>query len=107
MKFGRAIAIGLFFASPAFILGASSIPPAALGQVEARISFCVKVDSSYAEAYKELGKRLVANMTEKELKEARESSDYKQNYDSTTSELEKVPADKAVQTCRAAVSSGQ
>ena len=107
MKFSRTLGIAVLFAFPALILGASSVPPAALGQVEATINFCSKVDSSSAAQYKEWGKRLVANMTEKELKEARDSSEYKQNYDSITSQLEKVPADKAVQNCRAALSNGQ
>ena len=107
MKFSRTLGIAVLFAFPALILGESSVPPAALGQVEATINFCSNVDSSSAAQYKEWGKRLVANMTEKELKEARDSSEYKQNYDSITSQLAKVPAEKAVPTCRAALNNEQ
>jgi len=42
-------------------------------------------------------------MSEKELAEARESAEYKENYSAITSQLDKLPTDKAVESCRAAV----
>ena len=82
----------------------SSIPPKSLAQIEARIDFCVRVDSASADQYKALGKAIVADMSEKELKVARESSDYKPAYDGLTGQLEKIPRDKAVESCRASLS---
>ena len=104
MKIYRGLGLAALLAIPAFALGENSIPSGALGQVEATISFCAKVDSSSAEQYKEWGKRIVAGIKEKELKEIRDSSEYKESYDSSTSQLDKIPAEKAVQTCRAALS---
>src|SRR4029077_10684009 len=72
-----------------------------LGQVEARVDFCARVDSKNADQYKELGKMVVAGMSEKELKEVRESNDYKTAYDETKGQSEKIPQDKAVEGCRA------
>jgi len=79
------------------------MPPKALGQVEATIDFCVRVDSKLADKYKAFGKAVVGDMSEKELKEARDSGDYKENYSAITGQLEKTPADKAVEGCRASL----
>jgi len=106
MKIYRMLGLAALLTIPAFTLGENSIPPAALGQVEATIGFCAKVDSGSAEQYKEWGKKIVAGMKEKELKAARESNDYKESYESITSQLDKIPADKIVQACHAAVSDG-
>jgi hypothetical protein len=89
---------------PQTVCAESSIPPKALAQIEARVDFCVRVDAASADQYKALGKAIVADMSEKELKEARESSDYKPAYDGLTGQLEKIPHDKAVEGCRAGLS---
>ena len=84
-------------------LAAPPVPPKALGSVEATIHFCSRVDSKLADKYKEWGKLLVRDMSEKELAEARGSSEYKEAYDSLSAELEKLPTKKAVDACRASL----
>lgn len=81
-------------------LAAPAVPPKALGMVEAKVDFCARVDSQSADKYKELGKLAVAGMSEKEVKEARESNDYKTAYNALTGQFEKIPQEKAVAGCR-------
>jgi hypothetical protein len=85
------------------MLAGNSVPPQALGQIEATGNFCARVDSPWADKYKQVGKALVAGMSEKELKEARESNDYKTAYETMTGTLEKIPQDHAVESCRASL----
>ena len=103
MRLYSILGLAAFFVLSQFTLAAPSIPPKALGQVEATINFCAQADSKLADKYKEWGKAIVADMSEKELKEARDSSDYKETYSAITGQLEKVPAEKAVESCRAAL----
>jgi hypothetical protein len=46
---------------------------------------------------------LVKEATEGELKQARNSSEYKEAYDTITEQLAKVPKEKAVEACTAFV----
>lgn len=101
VKFCRTLGLVAVVAFPQLMLAGHSIPPQALGQIEATGNFCARVDSPWADKYKQGDKVLAAIMSEKELKEARESSDYKAAYDATTGRLEKIPQDKAVEGCRA------
>jgi hypothetical protein len=101
VKFSRTIGLVAVLTIPQLILAAPAVPPKALGQIEASADFCARVDSPLADKYKEVGKVLVTGMSEKELKEVRESSDYKTAYDAMTGRLEKIPQDKAVASCRA------
>lgn len=105
MKLYRVLGLAGFVVFSQFTLAAPSIPPKALGQVEATIELCVRVDSKSAAKYKELGKAVVAGMSDKDLAEVRESRAYKESYKAITGQLEKVPADKAVEGCRAALPS--
>jgi hypothetical protein len=82
---------------------ASPIPPKALGPVEATVDFCIKADSKSADQYKQWGKSLVREMSEKELVAARNSDEYKEAYAGIKTELEKIPAEKAAGSCRAAL----
>jgi hypothetical protein len=100
-KFYRTVGLVAVLTLPNLMLAAPPVPPKALGQVEARVDFCARVDSKNADQYKELGKMVVAGMSEKELKEVRESNDYKTAYDETKGQSEKIPQDKAVEGCRA------
>jgi hypothetical protein len=103
MKLYRTLGLAAMFAFPQLTPAASSVPPGALGQVEATVSFCARIDSKSADQYKELGKIIVAGMTDKELAEARDSKEYKEASDLTKGQLEKIPEEKAVETCRAAL----
>ena len=88
---------------PVCAVSAPPVPPKALGNVEAIVNFCVRVDQESADKYKSLQKAVTHDMTEKELAEARDSADYKEAYDAVTGELEKIPAEKAPKSCRAAL----
>jgi hypothetical protein len=79
-----------------------SMPPQALGQMEATLKFCSNVNPKAEANYKELGKMLVKDATEEELTKARASSAYKESYDSITERLGKAPKDKALESCAAA-----
>lgn len=78
-----------------------SVTPQALGQVEATLKFCSSVNPKAEAKYKEMGKMLVSEATEEELKKVRETSDYKDSYDEITKQLEKAPKDEAVKACTA------
>ena len=99
MTFYRTFCFAALLAIPQ-LMPAESIPPAALGQVEATVNFCAQADAKAADRYKEIGKSLVAGMSEKELAEARRSSEYKETYEAITTELQKMPADQAIESCR-------
>jgi hypothetical protein len=76
-----------------------SMSPQALGFVEGTLDFCAKADPNSADKYKAAGKAFVADATQEELDKARNSGEYKDSYDSTTSDLEKTPKEKAVKAC--------
>jgi len=103
MKLYGWLSLAALCALPQVTRAAPAVPPKALGSVEATVKFCAQADSKSADKYKEWGKLLVREMSEKELAEARSSSDYKETYETITAELEKIPSDKAVETCRAAL----
>lgn len=100
VKFYRSLGLVAVLTFANHTLAAPAVPPKALGMVEAKLDFCSRVDSESADKYKEYGKTVVAGMSEKELKEARESSDYKAAYNALTGQLEKIPQEKAVASCR-------
>jgi hypothetical protein len=103
MKLYLVLGLVAILSIPQLVLAAPPVPPKALGSVEATIDFCSRVDSKSADKYKEWGKLLVRDMSEKELAEARGSSEYKETYDALSAELEKLPKEKAVDACRASL----
>jgi len=103
MKVIRILFLVAVTALPPVILALPPIPAASLGQVEATVSFCGRVDSKSADKYEELRNRIIEGMSEKELVEVRNSSQYKENVQAVTAELEKLSTDKVVETCHAAL----
>jgi hypothetical protein len=104
MKFLRTSCIvTAIMAVPLLTPAVPAMPPNALGSIEATIMFCARVDSKSADKYKELGKRATEGMTEKEVADARASSEYKGAYTAITTDLEKMPVDKAAEACRGAL----
>jgi hypothetical protein len=101
MKFHFIICLAAVITLPQLAPAAPSVPPNALGHVEGIVNFCVRVDPKSADKYKEIGKRVVDGMSQKELAEARSSTEYKESYEAITGELTKLPAEKAVEGCRA------
>ena len=87
-------------------LALAKLPPSsALGQVEGTLDFCAQVDPQSAVKYQEYKKVLVQDASEKELAEARKSSEYKEAYDAIGDALGKVPKDQVVKACTSLVES--
>ena len=105
MRINRVLWLPSLFALSQIAIAESSLPSAVLGQLEGIVNYCAEADSKLADQYKERGKLVVSGMTDKELSEARQSAEYKDSYDATTGELKKLPADKAVENCRASLQS--
>jgi hypothetical protein len=101
MKFSRIFFLAVIILFPQLTPAGPPIAPKQLGHLDAAVAYCVKVDSASADKYKEHGKKTVAGMTEKQLAAVRATSDYQETYDAITAELGKIPADKAVESCRA------
>jgi hypothetical protein len=101
MKIGPIVILS-FATSVAFpqMTGAKlSMTPQSLGFIESTLDYCAKADVKSAAKYKERGKTFVGAATKEELEKARGSSEYKESYASTTSDLDKVPKDKIVKSC--------
>jgi hypothetical protein len=104
MKWFRILSLAfVFVAAPQLSPAAPDAPPDALGRVGATVNFCVQADAEWADKYKEIGKKSAANMTEKQLTAARNSTAYKNAYRATSTGLHKIPANKAVEACREAL----
>jgi hypothetical protein len=81
-------------------LALAKLPPnSALGQVEGTLDFCAQVDSRSAAKYQELKRLLVEGEPEREVMEARKTTEYKEAYDAIGEALGKVPKDQAVKAC--------
>jgi len=103
MKFTRKLGLIAAFAIPQHAPAAASVPPGSLGQVEATVKSCARVDSKSADRYEELGKKVVAGISEKDLEAARSSNEYKEAFESVTTEFENLSTDKALAGCHAAL----
>jgi hypothetical protein len=90
----------VLIAIPEIAPAAPSMTPMSLGGLEAGVNFCKQVDPKSAAKYDELDKKYTEGMTDKEIAEARAERDYKDTYAQITDVLKKIPADKAVETCR-------
>jgi hypothetical protein len=77
-----------------------SVPPQVLGLLEGRLDFCAKVDPDSAAKYMERKKEFAGDATKEELEKARSSSEYKEGYATSTTEIGKIPKDEAVKSCK-------
>ena len=73
------------------------------GKLEGTLDFCVKADPESAPKYREVAKLLVKDVPDKELAEARMTSEYKDSYEGIDTELAKVPKDQAIEACKASL----
>jgi hypothetical protein len=103
MKFTRTLGLMAVFAIPQHAPAAAPVPPGSLGQVEATVKSCARVDSKSADRYEELRKKVVAGMSEKDLAAARSSNEYNETFESVAKEFERLPTDKALAGCHAAL----
>lgn len=67
--------------------------------MEGTLDFCAQIDSQSAAKYEERKKLLVQGEPEKDVAEARKTTEYKEAYDAIGEALGKVPKDKAVKAC--------
>ena len=73
------------------------------GRLEGTLDFCAKADPESAPKYRELAKLLVKDVPDKELTEARMTSEYKDSYEGIGTELAKVPKDQAIKACKSSL----
>jgi hypothetical protein len=102
MKLSYICCLAALIAVPQQFAATPPLPPPVLGQLEASV-FCIQADTKFADKYKELGKKLVADMSEKEVAEARASAEYKEGFNTMTAQLRELPKEKAVDACRASL----
>ena len=101
MKIHRILCLSAAIALPQLALATKLPPKPALGQVEGTLDFCAQVDQRSAAKYQEYKKILIQGVPEKEVAEARNSTEYKEAYDAIGEALGKVPKDQAVKACTA------
>ena len=105
MKSYRILCLGLALVITPIALAKLSISNDALGRVEGTLDFCAQTDAQSAPKYQERKKAVVQDASQEELAEARASQEYRDGYDSTTSELAKVPKKRVVEACTALLKS--
>jgi hypothetical protein len=87
-------------------IAVAKLPPnPAFGQLEGTIDYCAQADASSAAKYQELKKRLVDDVQEKEIVEARKTKEYKESYDAMSEALGKVPNEQVIKACRSLLDS--
>ena len=99
MKIYRTLCLGAAIALPQLAQADLPIPAKALGQIEGTLDFCSQLNPKAAAKYKERGKMLVGNASEKDLAKARNSGEYKDSYNWIGDELRKVSKDDAAKAC--------
>lgn len=72
---------------------------AALGQLEAVLEYCGRVDPASAERYQQFAKVLTAGAKDEEISKARKSPEYLDAHDSQRKELDKLPTEELAKTC--------
>jgi hypothetical protein len=75
------------------------------GKVEGILNYCSEVNPESAAKYRDVAKAFVKDVPENEVTEARKSAEYKDSYDGISEELNKVPKDAGIQTCKAPLES--
>jgi hypothetical protein len=78
---------------------ASRFPAKELGQIEGTLDFCSQLNPKAAAKYKERGRALVGNTSEKDLAKARSFGEYRESYNWIDGELRKVSKDDAAKAC--------
>jgi hypothetical protein len=103
MKIHRILCLGAALVVPQLALAELPLPNDAFGKIEGTLDFCAQIDSGAAAKYQEQKQLLVRDVPEKEVAAARETTEYKEAYAWISDELGKLPKDKAVKACAAAV----
>src|SRR5271169_959671 len=103
MKIHRILCLGAALVVPQLALAELPLPNDAFGKIEGTLDFCAQIDSGAAAKYQEQKQLLVRDVPEKEVAAARETTEYKEAYAWISDELGKLPKDKSVKACAAAV----
>jgi len=99
MKIHRILCLGAAFLIPQLSPAELPVSHESLGQLESMLDFCSQVDAKSAPKYKEKGKAVVGDASEKDLAKARKSDEYKKAYDWVSGELRNVPKDDVAKAC--------
>jgi hypothetical protein len=75
----------------------------AFGKVEGILTYCAKVNPESATKYHDAAKAFVKDVPEKEVTEARQTTEYKDSFEGISADLEKAPKDASVKACKAAL----
>jgi len=102
MKMNRIFALSVAVLVAQFALAKVPYTNEQFGKLEGTLDFCAQLDAPSAEKYQHRKKQLAKDATEAEVAEARESEDYKRNYDWVSEELPKAPKQEALKACKAA-----
>ena len=71
-----------------------------LGEVDALVGFCSAADPRSAEKYRAFGAKLTPGVSEKALREAHATSDYKQVFKDISALLESIPRTNRSAACQ-------
>lgn len=78
-----------------------------LGRMEGILDFCAQVKDSAATKFQERKKLVAGDATEDELKEARQTPEYKDAYRELGKQLAEVPKEEAEKACSAYLEGGK
>jgi len=96
----RILCLGSFLVLAQLALAKLPFSNDAFGKVEGTLDFCTQADAQNAPKYQEGKQALVRDVPENEVKEARDSKEYKDAYSEISDQLAKVPKEQAVKSCR-------
>jgi hypothetical protein len=101
MKIGRMVCFGAVLVLAPLALAKLPYSNDAFGRVEGTLDFCAQSDPQSAAKYQERKKAMVQGVSEQELADARATDEYRGAYDSTSTDLAKLPKEKVVEACTA------
>jgi hypothetical protein len=107
MKIHRILCLGIAIVIPQLALAKLPFSNDAFGRIEGTLDFCAHADPQAAQKYQEGKKQMVRDVPEKEVAEARKTQEYKDAYQWMSTELGKVPKDKAAEVCAASLEGGK
>lgn len=99
MKINRMLCLGAAIALTQSALAELPVTNGTLGQTESMVELCSKVNPKSADKYKERGKALVGEASDKDLADARTAKEYKDSYNLVKTTLGKLSKDAAVKIC--------
>jgi len=101
MKIHRVLCLGAALVLAPVALAKLPFPNESFGKVEGTLDFCAQSDPQSASKYQERKRAIVKGISEQELAEARATQEYRDGYDSTSTDLAKLPKEKVVDACTA------